>query len=151
MKMDILRRRRVDGGFGVPSDSTIEAMFRDVGVNVTWFIDHPTWAVAIPGLSTGSVLNKLPQSVQILIAPAGKFAMIDRGELAIGVTGNNIYRDNESNRRNQFTFFFENFEGVVNTGCGEAHVLDIPVCWNGQQIDDIVIDCYGRDELGYQS
>jgi hypothetical protein len=151
MKMDIMRRRRTDGQVSVPSDSQIESMFREVGLNVTWFIDHPTFATAIATISTGGTLNKLPQSVQILIAPAGKFAMIDRGELAIGVTGNNIYRDNESNRHNQFTFFFENFEGVVNTGCGEAHVLDIPVCWSGVQIDDIVIDCYGRDELGFQS
>jgi hypothetical protein len=151
MKMDIMRRRRTDGQISVPTDSQVESMFREAGLNVTWFIDHPTWAVAIPGLATGGTLNRLPASVQILVAPAGKYAMIDRGELAIGVTGNNIYRDNESNRRNQFTFFFENFEGVVDSGCGEAHVLDVPVCWNGAQIDDIVINCQGGDETGYQS
>lgn len=151
MKMDILRRRRTDAGFSVPSDATIEGMFRDVGVNVTWFIDRPTWAVAIPEVHTANNLNLLPASVQILIAPPGKFAAIDRGELAIGVTGNNIYRDNESNRRNQYTFFFENFEGVVNTTSCPAHTLDIPACWNGVQIDDIVINCQGGDEAGYQS
>lgn len=151
MKMDIMRRRRTDAGFGVPSDGQIEAMFREVGVDVTWFIDRPTWAVAIPSVATASTLNLLPASVQVLIAPPGKFAMIDRGELAIGVTGNNLYRDNESNRRNQFTFFFENFEGVVNTTSCPAHVLNIPACWNGAQIDDIVINCQGGDEVDYQS
>lgn len=155
MKMDIVRRRTTVSstttGFSVPSDSAIEALFRDAGFNVTWFLDRPTYAVALPNLQTGNTLNRLPASVQILAAPPGKFAAIDRGELAIGVTGNNIYRDNESNRHNQFTFFFESFEGVVNTGCLPAHILNIPACWNGAQIDDIVINCQGGDELGYQS
>lgn len=150
MKMDILRRRRVDGGFSVPSDETINAMFREVGVDVTWFIDQPTYAVAIGGPGTTN-LRLLPSSVQIMIAPRGKFAAIDRGELAIGVTGNNIYRDNESNSRNQFTYFFENFEGVVDTTSCPAHILSIDTCWNGAQIDDIVINCQGGDEAGYQS
>jgi len=150
MKMDILRRRRVDGGFSIPSDAQINGMFNDVGVTPHWFMDTPTYAVAVPGPGT-STLNRIPASVQVMIAPPGKFAAIDRGELAIGVTGNNIYRDNESNRRNQFTFFFENFEGVVDTTSCPAHILDIPVCWNGAQIDDIVINCQGGDEVGYQS
>jgi hypothetical protein len=151
MKMDILRRRRVDTGFSVPSDAQIEGMFRDVGVNVTWFIDRPTWAVAVNPIHTANTLNPLPTSVDILLAPPGKFAAIDRGELAIGVTGNNIYRDNESNKRNQFTFFFENFEGVVDASCEPAHLLNVPACWNGVQIDDIVLTCDGLDEVGYQS
>lgn len=152
MKMDIMRRRRVDGGFGVPSDGQIEAMFRDVGINnICWFIDQPTWTVAVASIVTNSKLNRLPSSVQIMIAPAGKFAMIDRGELAIGVTGNNIYRDNESNRRNQFTFFFENFEGVVNTTSCPAHILDIAACWNGVQIDDLAVACDGTDMAHWQS
>lgn len=150
MKMDIMRRRRVDGGFSVPSDGEINRMFHDVGVSPTWFMDTPTYAVATSGPGTNT-LNLLPQSVQVMIAPPTKFAAIDRGELAIGVTGNNIYRDNESNRRNQFTYFFENFEGVVDTDSCPAHILDIPVCWNGAQIDDIVINCQGGDEAGYQS
>lgn len=150
MKTDILRRRRVDGGFSVPSTGTINAMFAEVGVDVTWFIDQPTYAVAITGPGT-TTLNPFPVSVQIMIAPPGKFAAIDRGELAIGVTGNNIYRDNESNSRNQFTYFFENFEGVVDTTSCPAHILDIPVCWNGVQVSDIVLDCSGRDEIGYES
>lgn len=152
MKMDLFRRRRTDGETNiVPSDADIVRLFNSVGVNPHFFIDRPTWAVAVPSIATGNTLNLLPQSVQVLIAPPGKFAAIDRGELAIGVTGNNIYRDNESNRRNQFTFFFENFEGVVNTTSCPAHILDIPACWNGVQIDDIVINCQGGDEVGYQS
>lgn len=152
MKMDIARRRRTDGGFSVPSDGQIEAMFREVGIsNVTWYIDTPSYAVAIPSIASASTLNLLPASVQVMIAPAGKFAVMDRGELAIGVTGNNIYRDNQSNSRNEFTFFFENFEGIVNTTSCPAHIIDIPACWSGVQIDDIAINCQGGDEVGYQS
>lgn len=152
MKMDLARRRRTDGSFSVPSDAQVEAMFREVGIsNVTWYLDNPSYAVAIPGLASGGTLNLLPASVQILIAPTGKFAVMDRGELAIGVTGNNIYRDNQSNSRNEFTFFFENFEGIVDTTSCPAHILDIEACWNGVQIDDIVINCQGGDEVGFQS
>jgi hypothetical protein len=151
MKMDIMRRFSDTGSVSVPSDSAIETMFSNVGVNVTWFIDRPTWAVALNPIHTGNQLNALPSSVDILLAPPGKFAAIDRGELAIGVTGNNIYRDNESNKRNQFTFFFENFEGVVNASCEPAHLLNIPACWNGAQIEEIVMTCDGLDMPGYQS
>ena len=151
MKMDIMRRRRVDGGFNIPPNSSIETMFRDAGFDVTWFIDQPTWSVMVADIATGGTLNKLPGSVQILAAPHGKFAAIDRGQLAIGVTGNNIYRDNESNKRNQFTFFFENFEGVVDTGCAPAHILDIPACWNGNQISDVAVGCDGTDIADFGS
>ena len=151
IKMDLLRRRQTNSDVPrVATDSEIATMFSNVGINIHWFMDTPSWAVAIPAVGN-SVLNLIPQSVQILIAPPGKFALIDRGNVSIGVTGNNIYRDTTSNARNQFTFFFESFEGIVNTTSCPAHVLDIPVCWNGAQIDDIVINCQGGDEAGYQS
>jgi len=152
IKMDVMRRRKVDSSPAtVPSDEEIHGLFMNVGVNIHWFIDTPSWAVAIPGVSSASKLNLLPQTVQLLVAPRGKFALMDKGELSIGVTGNGLYRDNTSNSKNQFTFFFENFEGVVNTTSCPAYIIDIPVCWSGVQIDDIVINCQGGDEAGYQS
>lgn len=151
IKMDLFRRRQINSGMpSVASDAQVEALFANAGINIHWFMDTPSYAVAIPAVGA-SVLNLIPQSVQILIAPPGKFALMDRGELSIGVTGNGMYRDTTSNARNQFTFFFENFEGIVNTNTLPAHILDIPVCWNGVQIDDIVINCQGGDEMGYQS
>lgn len=151
IKMDLLRRRQTGSAVpSVASDSQINALFASCGINIHWFMDTPSYAVAISPVGA-STLNLIPQSVQILIAPPGKFALMDRGELSIGVTGDGIYRDTTSNARNQFTFFFENFEGVVNTNTCPAHILDIPVCWNGVQIDDIVIACQGQDEPGYQS
>lgn len=152
IQMDIARRRRTDAQMPtIPSQAAVEAMFRDAGINPHWFIDTPSWAVQVPRVKNGTALHLLPGSVQILIAPPGMFALIDRGDLSIGVAPNNLYRDNESNAQNQFTFFFESFEGVVKTqDCG-AHILDIPVCWDGAQIRDRVISCQGQDEIGQDS
>ena len=85
----------------------------------------------------------------MILAPAGKFGVMDRGELSIGVTGNNLYRDNASNASNQFTFFFENFEGLVDTDSCPAYQLEIPgLCHNGVQIADLAIACDGSDDSG---
>lgn len=145
MKMDIIRQRRTDGAQGgVPSDAAINRMFSDVGVTPNWFIDTPSWAAAIPSVQTMGALNLLPSELNMVIAPAGKFAVMDRGELSIGVTGNNIYRDNASNSKNNFTFFFENFEALVDTNSCPAYMLTIEgLCHNGIQIADAVIDCDG--------
>lgn len=152
MKMDLFRRRNTMTPVShVVSDAQVDALFSEAGVNVHWFMDSPTWSVALPAVATANRLNIMPQNIQMLIAPPGKFAIMDRGELAIGVTGNGIYRDNASNTKNTFTFFFENFEGVVNTTSCPAHLIDLPVCWTGVQVDDNLVNCLGQDELGYQS
>ncbi len=148
MKMDLMRRRNTSGGVqSVPSDAEITRMFTDMGVTPHFFIDTPSWATAIPAVQTGGTLNLLPSQVEMIVAPTGKFAVMDRGELSIGVTGNNIYRDNTSNSLNQFTFFFENFEALVDTNSCPAYLLEVPgLCHNGVQIDDAVIACDGTGE-----
>jgi hypothetical protein len=145
MKMDIIRRRSTNGGvISVPSDGQIDSMFRDAGVEPHFFIDTPSWASAVPAVQNGGVLNLLPSSVEMVVAPRGKFAVMDRGELSIGVTGNNLYRDNASNSKNQFTFFFENFEGLVDTNSCPAYLLTVEdLCHSGIQIADEVINCDG--------
>jgi len=149
MKMDIIRRRSTSGnGISVPSDATIDSMFMDAGVTPHFFIDTPSWASAIPAVQTGGVLNLLPSSVEMVVAPRGKFAVMDRGELSIGVTGNNLYRDNTSNSKNQFTFFFENFEALVDTNSCPAYLLTIEdLCHNGIQIADEVLNCDGGNTI----
>lgn len=152
MKMDQARRANDSGDpLRVPTTAEIEAQFRNVGVNIHWFMDTPSWAAVVPNLQTSGVLNLLPRNVDILLAPPGKFAVMDRGELAIGVTGNGIYRDNTSNSKNEFTFFFENFEGIIDTNNLPAHRLRIPACWNGAQIAPVAIDCEGNDYPGIGS
>jgi hypothetical protein len=148
MKMDLMRRRNTSGNVqAVPSDGEIVSMFTNMGVTPHFFIDTPSWATAIPAVQTGGSLNLLPNRVEMVLAPTGKFAVMDRGELSIGVTGNNIYRDNTSNSLNQFTFFFENFEALVDTNSCPAYLLEVDgLCHNGVQIDDAVIQCDGTGE-----
>jgi hypothetical protein len=146
MKMDIMRRRNDSGRPTMVTDAEIDTMFRNVGVNPHFFIDTPTWAAAVPAVAAGGNKNNLPATIDILLAPRGKFAVMDRGQLNIGVTGNNIYRDNASNASNQFTMFWENFEGVVNTDSCPAYLLEFPaLCYSGVQIADLAIDCDGTE------
>ena len=147
IKTDLMRRRRTDGGTQmVASDETINAMFRNAGVEPHWFMDRPSWATPVPGIAVNGVLNFFPRSVEILVHPRGKFALMDRGNLNIGVAPNNQYRVDDDLLRNQYRFFFESFEGVINTNTCPAHILQIDTtCWNGVQIDDQVMGCAGED------
>lgn len=153
IKTDLMRRRRTDGGRNlVPSDDQVNAMFRDAGVEPHWFMDRPSWATPVPNVATNGVLNFFPRSVEILVHPRGKFALMDRGNLNIGVTGNNQYRVDDDLLRNQFRFFFESFEGVINTNTCPAHTIQIDTtCWSGVQIDDVVLGCAGEDVAGIGS
>ncbi len=143
IKADLWMQRRTDGSRRtVASDADVNALFASVGVTMNWFIDQPSWQDAFPSQpSADGNLVTNPSGVQILVAPQGKFALMDRGELRVGVTGNNIYRDNVSNSRNEFTFFFENFEGIVDTTSCPADLLDFTLCFNGVQVDDTSVDC----------
>lgn len=152
IKLDLMRRRRTDGAVPrVPSDAEVDAIFANAGFNMHWTMDTATWMVPVSTVASGGLLNTIPTSAQFLIAPGGKFAAIDRGELSIGVNGDNLYRDNASNAKNQFTLFYENFEGVVNTTSCPAHIVDIPLCWNGIQVDDQLVNCAGQNMPGFQS
>lgn len=149
MKTDLLRRRRTDGGRNlVASDAEIENIFRDAGVEPHWFMDRPSWAVPVPNLATSRVLNFYPSSVQILVHRRGKFALMARDGLNIGVSGNNTYRVDDDLLRNQFRYFFESWEGVIDTDSCPAHILDVPVCWNGVQIADELLGCSGENIAG---
>lgn len=152
VKLDLLRRRRTDGGTNlVPSDAAVNAVFTAAGFTPHWFRDSPTWVTPIPKLQVSGRLGYLPRNLEVLVAPRGKFALMDRGELNIGVAGN-IMRDNTSLSKNNFTFFFENFEGIVNTTSCPAHVLHFDnLCYNGQQIQDLIINCEGADNVGAAS
>ena len=153
LKADILSRRRTDGAVQrIPSTAEVNSIFTNAGITPHWFLDVPTWTSPLQNFSNAGVLRDFPRNAEILVARRGKFAVMDRGELNIGVTGNGMYRDNTSNSRNEFTFFFENYEGLVNTDSCPAHIISMPnICWNGQQIRDILIDCEGDDVTGEDS
>lgn len=146
LKIDAISRRTTDGSYPtVPSTSTIEQSFRDIGIEPHWYIDRPTWATPVNPLAVGGNLTFLPSSVEILVARRGKFALLDRGNLTIGVAPNNIYRLEDDLMRNQYTFFTESFEGIIDTDSCPAHLINIPnLCYTGQQISDRPIDCEGE-------
>jgi hypothetical protein len=95
----------------------------------------------------------MPRTLDLLVAPRGKFIMMDRGQLSIGIGGaNGQIRDISSLMDNSFTMFFENFEGVADMNSCPANLLQIPnLCYNGAQIADVQIDCEGQDYAGVGS
>lgn len=153
LQIDLARRNTRGGAWRLSSEAEVNAVFRDAGINMTWYLDDPVWGTPVPAsLATGGnpsigllgTLAELPDEVDILVAPEGKYAMIDRAQLSIGVTGNNWYRDNASNARNELTYFFENYEGVVDTTSCDAHILHFEdLCYTGREIEAVEIDCDG--------
>lgn len=143
LKVDMLHQRRTDGPKTMPTDGDVNAVFARAGANVHWYLDEPGWrAAAHPSQAAGDGnLSQWPTEVALLMAPPGKFALIDRGELRVGVSGNNIYRDITQLMRNEFTFFFESFEGIVDTNSCPADIVEFPVCFNGVQVADVTVDC----------
>lgn len=147
IKGDITMRRNVTGGPPrVGTDADVARIFSDLGIRPHWYMDTPTWGTAAPTIQAGvggAIPNGPGGSVKLLLAPAGKYALIDRGALNIGVDGNRM-RDNTSLSYNQFTLFFETFEGIVNTNSCPADLVTLPVCFNGVQVDDAdSTDCNG--------
>jgi hypothetical protein len=146
LRIDIARRRNTS--VSTPhfaSEAEVDQVFSDLGFNVHWFIDTPTWGVTAPVQGTGNPVQLVapPASVNVLVAPAGKFALIDRGSFTIGLQGNNVVRDLATLKKNQFTMFFETFEGIVDTNSCPADMLKIPLCFSGVQHADQSVDCYG--------
>jgi hypothetical protein len=146
LKTDIMRQRRTDGGRNrIPTDGEIDGLFADVGVTPHWMIDRPSWVTSIPPIATAGDLNFYPSSIEILIHKRGKFALMDRGELSIGVAPNNQYRVGDDLMKNQVTFFWESFEGLIDVDQRPGAILQIDgACFNGAQIADVVMACEGQ-------
>jgi hypothetical protein len=150
LQLDQMRRRRTDGMIVVPSEAQINGAFADVGVDMTWSLDTASWMTPPPILASGGnmstgllgTLGQFGGSAEILLAPVGKYAMIDRAQIGIGVTGSNYYRGTPEIERNEVRFFVENYEGVVDTTSCPAHLLEFSgLCHTGVQIDDVDIVC----------
>lgn len=148
LRVDGMRRKNITGGLpSIPSEAQINAQFTGIGITPHWTLDTPTWGVPAPVQpNRGGNLVGFPSSVNVLLAPRGKFALIDRGELTIGVTGNNIYRDIDALLHNEFTMFWETFEGVVNTTSCPADLVHLPLCLSGAQVADAVSTCTGIND-----
>lgn len=150
LRMDIASRRR-DGGGQPATVDQVEAGFRDIGVEPHWYMDRPSWATPISPLAVNGDLTHFPSQVEILIHRRGKFAVMDKGELNLGLGGNPI-RIEDDVRRNQHTFFFESYEGLINTDSCPAHLITVPgLCYSGHQIADAQIECEGYNLVGVGS
>lgn len=145
---DVLLQRRTDNTslsarMGAARD--VDAAFADLGVDMTWTMDRQTSAPHVwptmTALSNGGAIPEWPSTIKMLISPVGNFKRLDGGNLNIGVTPNNIYRDNNSNAANQFTMFWESFEGLVDFGCRNLHLNMTDVCVGGTQVADVVSEC----------
>lgn len=150
LKADFMRRRSTNGGrITVPSDDDIRRLFNEVGVTPVFFLDSPSWVTPIPNLQTNNVLGQFPRNLEVLVAPTSKFRSFDEGNMTVGVQPNNVYRVGDDLLRNRFRMFWESTEGVLDTNTCPAHIIEFNnLCFNGQQIADLVINCEGGDEVG---
>lgn len=143
LRMDVVRQRRTDDS-GMPRDrvptgADIDAGFQNVGVNPIWTMDNATaWGSGITAQSAGA-LNTMPTTAHAFFTPRGNFRQLDRGDLQIGVT-NNVMRDNTSLTKNEFTMFWESFEGVMDFGLPSWEVAISGFVLNGAQVADVTPD-----------
>lgn len=138
LKVNAVRHATDDGMSRIPTTAEIQQGLRDAGFDVTFVYDRASWMVAFAALNNAGDLGSYPTTANILVAPPGKYVKMDLGELNIGVrgqSGNTVVRDNASNAKNEFTFFFESFEGVIDTNSCPSHILTIAdLKYNGAQI-----------------
>lgn len=139
LKVDLLRQKRTSGRLAerIPTTAELEASLRDSGIDVTWTLDGAESWAAVPVLTDGEDIPDFPTTVNGIIAPKGNLRALDRGDLTIGVAPGNIYRDNDSNSRNEATLFQESFEGLLDFGATNYAFTIEDVCLNGAQPADV--------------
>lgn len=141
IKIDAVRMRRTQGGFGgrIPSNAEIDSLLNDAGVNPIWTLDRASHWAAVDTQSAlpGAALASLPTRLNFYFTPRGNWRGLDLGVLNIGVTNNGIYRDNTSNSKNEFTMFYEKFEGLIDFGANSMEVELYDWCPNGAQTADV--------------
>lgn len=107
----------------------IDRLFARAGFNVHWTMDSASTWESIGTQAAGS-LEELPTRVDMLIALEGNFQRLDKGVLTVGVTNRNPW-DKDDMARNQFTMFWESYEGIYDAGCPSYTLSIDPLCPNG--------------------
>lgn len=141
LRVDGIRQKNVCGSTltnRAVGRGEVDAAFASLGVNIHWLMDNPSngWP-DVPIVADGETIPNTPNTAPFFLSPRGNFRALDGGNLTIGVTNNNIYRDIESLKRNNFTFFIENFEGIIDFGCTSYELTVDPFCPHGAQTEDI--------------
>lgn len=113
----------------VVTRAEIDRLFRRAGFNVHWTMDSASSWESI-GTQAAGALEELPTRVDMLIALEGNFQRLDKGTLTVGVTNRNPW-DKDDMARNQFTMFWESFEGIYDAGCPSYTLSIDPLCPNG--------------------
>lgn len=113
----------------VVARSEINAAFAKAGFNVHWVYDTPSGWDAVPTQGAGA-LQELPTGVDMLIGREGNMARMDEGSMTIGVTNKTPW-DKDDMARNQFTMFWESYEGLIDYGCPSYQLSLAGVIPNG--------------------
>lgn len=115
----------------VASDADINRFFADLGVRPHFLYDTPTGWTGIAAQGAGA-LQAWPTTVEMIVAPAGNYQHLDQGTLQLGVT-NRVPWDKDDMERNQFTMFWESYEGLLAMGAPTYSVTISGLDPNGQQ------------------
>lgn len=140
--IDIINRKNLTGTNAnvAAATSDVEAAIAGVGLDINWTLDYASdWTQAPVLPADAGAIPALPHTANLILSPKGNFRVLDRGELTIGVTNNNIYRDNASNAKNQFTMFFENFEGLIDFGATSVELTISNFKATGSQVADTTV------------
>ena len=144
LQIDLLRQRRTSGRLAdrIVTMGEVNAALRELGLDVTWTMDVASSWAPVPTFADGEALPALPVDIDLLFAPKGNLRALDRGSIDLGVT-NDTVRDNESNRRNRRTIWYESFEGLIDFGATNYHLNLSGVCLSGAQTADVtaITDC----------
>ena len=148
MVIDLLSRNSqgVNALNAIPTEQSIRSSFSSAGFNLVPFMDDATWSIAtgpVEDAVTAGDLGALPATAKMIVTPPGKYAVMERGDLTIGAAGAPV-RDSETVKTNRAVFFYENFEGLINTDTCPAYTLTTSALrFTGQQVADITLDSLG--------
>jgi len=110
----------------VMSNAEIEAEFRNLGINVAWYLDGKTGGGQVFGAqAAGAALTFPPSMIWYIYAP-GTFLFLDGGTLDFGTV-----RDSTLNTRNDYRVMVETFEALAYLGLESLEVTQA-VCANGE-------------------
>lgn len=118
--------------------SDVEAMFRDRGVNIHWYLDERAGSGQIFGAQGAGTGNPWITTVEGYLFHPGAFLFLDGGTLDLGVE----IRDSALIATNDVQAFMETFENVAFTGIESLRVRNT-VCVSGGSSGTVSFTCPG--------
>lgn len=143
---DLLLQKNITGGSlrdRIHAASEVDAALSDLNINATWTLDLASGWGAVDVMTDGGDVPDWPVAMNAILSPVGNFRRLDAGAMDVGVAPGDIYRDNTSNTKNEFTIFVEAAEGIVDMGCTSLHMRFQDLCVSGAQPADATLLCDG--------